>query len=200
MKHQFNLTIVEDSLSEMVVRKICSGLDIDPGSIHGLQGVGYIKSKIRKFNYSANSLKILVLADLDNRNLCPADLISAWIGPTVNPGMLFRFAVVEIESWLLADRDRIAEFLNVSPNLIPSSPDVLDDPKQKLIEIAKRSHSREIKSCLVPDQSGTAKVGKEYNLAMKKFVEFYWQPETAERNSPSLLRSRNAIRAFWGNF
>jgi hypothetical protein len=54
---------------------------------------------------------------------------------------MVRVAVREVESWVLADRRRIANFLSAPLNSIPMDPEQLDDPKMALLTLA-RAHAR----------------------------------------------------------
>ena len=100
--------------------------------------------------------------------------------------MFFRIVVREIESWIMADRENIANFLNVSIEKIPLSPENEDDPKQKLVNIARGSRSSKIISELVPEQNSTAQVGKLYTSEIKRFISDSWDANSARTNSPSL--------------
>ena len=43
--------------------------------------------------------------------------------------MIFRIAVREVESWIIADKEGIAEFLNVAVANFTDLPDNISDPK-----------------------------------------------------------------------
>ncbi len=78
-----------------------------------------IKSMAPNFNKLAESFKVILLADLDQGH-CPATEQAAWLnGEPRLPNFMFRFAVDEAESWLLADRKGFAGFLGVKTELIP---------------------------------------------------------------------------------
>ncbi len=63
--------------------------------------------------------------------------------PDPAPYMCFRVAVREVEAWLLADREQIARFLSIARSRVPQSPETLDNPKQRLVELARHSRRRE---------------------------------------------------------
>lgn len=196
MTLSFSCSIVEDHLSAAVVEKIFQVHGVSAGDFLGLQGIGYIRSKIKNFNESAKNLKIFALVDLDDKQQCPIDLIKSFVKGPINRGLLFRIAVVEIESWVLADPVSLSKFLKVSPTAIPTRPDSLESPKEALVAVAKKSRSRSIISGMIPEVGGTAIVGKEYNALMAKFVKEFWDPNVAKNNSPSLCRAIESILKF----
>jgi hypothetical protein len=112
------------------------------------------------------------------------------------PNLIFRIAVREIESWLLADRTGFASFLNIKKQLIPLNPDGIRDPKRLLINLAKRSHRRLIRNAIVPTPGNTARIGPDYNGQLSYFVTNIWNIEEALKNSDSLRRTVKAINGF----
>jgi hypothetical protein len=86
--------------------------------------------------------------------------------------------------------------LGVLPKLIPQNVDEISDPKQTLINIARKSKKRELREAIVPQSNSTAKVGRDYNGQMIYFVNNYWQMEVAKLFSPSLQRTINTIAKF----
>ena len=124
----------EDVLSEAVAIKIINSVTTDFTVVLtlGKKGNGYLKSKLYNFNQISRQHPFLVLTDLDD-SPCPLHTISNWITTPLNPQLIFRIAVREVESWLLADRDAIASFLGVSVATCPNNPDTLHDPKQEIL-------------------------------------------------------------------
>lgn len=180
--------IVEGEIDEAVAFKIASQLGHQIGNTYGKKGHGYIKVKIKDFNKSANTICYLALVDfMDTKCKCPSDVISNWL-PSKNELMFFRVVVREIESWVMADRKNIAKFLKVPIEKIPIFPEAEIDPKQKLVNIARGSHSHSVISSLVPEQNSTALVGNLYNSEIKRFVLNFWDINLARLNSPSLDR------------
>ena len=96
--------VCEDQLSEAVMRKMVAGssstLIKDIVSL-GKKGRGYIKKRINDFN-NQNALPFFVLADLDKDECAPV-LIKSWMRRPLQQNIVFRIAVREVESWLLAD-------------------------------------------------------------------------------------------------
>jgi len=111
----------------------------------------------------------------------------------MNPNLIFRIAVREIESWVLADRKAFALFLGIQHRLIPSRPDEIDNPKMKVIELANCSRKRYLREAIVPNEKGTARLGPDYNGQMTYFVKNFWNIHEAMKNSNSLKRTYDAI-------
>ena len=105
-------------------------------------------------------------------------------------------AVMEIESWIMADRGALAAFLSIPVNRIPSTPDEIPQPKEFLVSLARRSRKKSLRDQLVPRiGAATTKVGPEYNNCIGEFVRVHWDLECAEAVSPSLKRTLNRIRS-----
>ena len=189
--------VVEDDLSEAVLRQILkqSQRNFSIGKCLKRQGYGYIKRILPGINDAAKGSPYLVLTDLD-RNECPLALLREWLSSPKHPNLIFRVAVVEVESWLLGHREAFAEFLRISVNLIPDDLDSVPDPKQLLIELAKKSKKRDLRDAIVPAKNSTAKIGKDYNGQLIQFVNQTWQAEIARNHSRSLDRAINAILGF----
>jgi hypothetical protein len=102
-------------------------------------------------------------------------------------------AVREVESWLLADRGGFSQFLGISDLLVPAQPDLIADPKQTLIELARRSRRGALKTAIVPREGSTAFQGPDYNSCLGDFVRNRWDSNSARGRSPSLNRA-------WGRF
>jgi hypothetical protein len=181
---------VEDALSEHVATKLLESRGLDVAVPMVLKGSGNLKKRVSALNSSAKGMPILLLTDLDNLDVCPAALIKSWLGSTPqNSGLFFRIAVVEVESWLLADAHAIANYLGIREGLIPKQPDMVGDPKQALVNLARKSSRRNLREDLVPIAGSTARVGRAYNPAMIRFVSEHWSADRAAASSPSLARA-----------
>ena len=189
---------VEDALSEAVLRAILkqSGRPFAVGVCYQRGGYGYLKKTIAGFNQAARGTPFVVLADLDQQYPCPPALIADWLRVPKHPNLLFRIAVREIESWVLADREAISSFLGVRQDVIPRNTDQLPDAKRSLMDVVRKSRKREFRSAILPSPGSTAKQGPDYNGPLVKFVESRWKVRRAARNSPSLKRAIDAVRSF----
>lgn len=188
---------VEDALSEAVLQKILhqSGLPYAVGICYKKSGFGYLKKTIRGFNKVAKGTPFLVLTDLDKAE-CPPVLIQEWLPVHKHPNLLFRVAVRAVEAWILADRTGLAKFLGISEKLLPDDVDGLEDPKQCLINLAKKSRRRELRQDIVPLPGSTARQGPNYNGRLISFVKEFWEPHTGKRNSGSLQRTVTTVEKF----
>jgi hypothetical protein len=189
--------VFEDVLSEAVLKKMLkqSQRPFSVGHCLNQRGYGKIKKIISGLNHAAKGMPYLVLTDLDNAE-CPLVIISEWLTQPKYPNLLFRIAVKEVEAWLLAHRSAFADFLGISVDLIPGDADRIPDPKQLLINLAKKSKKRKLRDAIVPPPNSTAKIGKDYNGQLIQFVNKSWQVASAQTNSPSLERAMNALRKF----
>lgn len=159
-------------------------------------GNGYIKKNIRSFNDAARYSPYIILTDLDDKN-CPKNLLDDWINFPVNPNFIFRIAVREIETWLIADKKNFSNFLGISMSLIPAG-DIdyhpeLKDPKLFIFnKVNRNSRKNSLKRDLIPIDS-TASIGPGYNTQMKRFIDDSWNIGEASLNSESLRRAIEAI-------
>ena len=189
---------VEDPLSESVLRRLLtdSGKEYAIGTAYSRGGFGYLRRTIRGFNNAARSTPFLVLTDLDE-GLCAPELLESWLGAPRHPNLLFRVAIREVEAWLVGDRVGLLRFLGLSRHTqLPQDPDAIEDPKRFIIDLARRSPRRDLKSDIVPAANSTARVGRNYNGRLSDFVKSHWSPSRASATSESLNRAFQAVRAF----
>lgn len=187
---------IEDALSEAVLQKLVRVYrsDLTVSSVLGGRGNGYLRAKARELNRVAGELPVFLLTDLDTATECPASIVSTWLGMPPQRKMMFRVAVMEVESWLLADRERVTALMGVPDHRVPENTDSIPDPKQFLVNLARRSRSAAIKHDLVPAPGSTARVGPAYNARMTEFVQKTWSPTRALPFSPSLARAIERLR------
>lgn len=197
MTAQAIVAVVEDELSEAIVRRIVadSGRRLLIDRVINARGNSQIRLGIPKYRNAAKAVPHLVLTDLD-RLACAPELLAEWQVGHLPAGMLFRVAVREVEAWLLADRPGIAEFLAVSEVKIPAQPEQLDDPKLSLINIARKSRKRRLAEEIVPAPGSAAPYGPLYNVRLAEFVANRWNPGRARQASPSLDRTLTRVAGF----
>lgn len=188
---------VEDDLSEAVLREILkqSQRPFSVGVCLKGRGYGYLKKILPGLNKAAKGSPYLILTDLD-KNKCPLALLTEWLSCPKHPNLIFRVAVVEVEAWLLADREAFADFLSISVDLIPDKVDSIDNPKRLLINLTNKSKKRYLRDAIVPAKNSTAKIGKDYNSQLIQFVNQKWKAEIAKTHSRSLERAVKAIFLF----
>ena len=178
--------LVEGPLDEAAAAKIIQSTGQEPGDCYGKKGCAVIRDNFKKFNGAARVSPYLAMVDsMDTGLPCPPLIVTTWL-PQRNPQMLFRVVVRELESWLLADRESIADFLKISVVKVPLNPEILPDPKQQLVNLARKSRSKSIRDALVPAKGSTAQVGKLYTSEITNFILNYWNPTQARSASPSL--------------
>lgn len=190
--------VVEDDLSERVLRRllVASGRAYEIGICYGKSGVSYIRERIAGFNNAAKGAAYIVLADLDTTECAPT-LLGEWFQvASRHPNLLFRVAVREVESWLLADRRNLARFLGIQVDLVPQQFDETEDPKATLIGLAHKSKRRDLRRDIVPRPGSAATQGPDYNARLADFVANYWDPEAAAQHSKSLAGAARAIAEF----
>lgn len=191
--------VVEDLLTKSVALEIlkATGKSFSVNTVYDSGGFGYIKSKIIGFNSASKGCPYLVITDLDSGE-CAAGLIADWFGTvSVEHNLIFRVAVKEVESWILADRESFSGFLGIRADLIPEDTDTLTDPKASLVSLSAKCRKRSLRERIVPDETNIgAKQGPDYNGALIEFVQRCWRIRSAVNHSPSLKRAFNRIQSF----
>ena len=184
---------VEDRLSDAVATKILETFDVKIVKRIGFQGKSDLERKTPELNRAANGITVFMLTDLDSPRECPPGLIRSWIRGSLNPKFFFRVAVMEVESWVMADRMGFADFLSIPLHRIPSPTDDILNPKEFLLSLARRSKKKTVREALVPAQGTTFSVGNEYNTLLSEFVQEHWDLERAATASPSLKRTLDRL-------
>lgn len=185
---------IEDALSEVVARRLI-GEYIPWAEIFdvvGSSGIDSVKRQITGMNHRARHVgPVLVLADLDRPQSCAPTLVRDLTGGLpISSRMLIRIAVLEIESWIIADREGMARWLGVASSVVFPNPENLDDPKRAFVQLAARSRNRRLRESIAPKRVlGTNRTGPDYNETVSEFVANHWNPEIARRNSHSLDRA-----------
>lgn len=187
----------EDELSEEIGKRLVAetGNRLRVHQVFRKQGFGYLKSNLQKFREVSSQMPLILLTDLD-RAACAPSLLKDWLkGQVLPPHFLFRVAVRETESWLLADREAVAAFLGLAIKLLPEAPDALPDTKVELLKLVRRSKKRDLKQDLLPKSGSTAPIGLGYNTVLGDFIRAQWSGERAAHHSPSLAQARIRIKA-----
>lgn len=184
---------VEDDLSEAVTRRLfqrCAPTH-SVATILKKRGKGALKSRLPSLCETAHVLHVFVLVDLDNDN-CPPKLVADWLGGLAPRYLYIRVAVREVEAWLLADRQRLADFLSISPARVPRDPEMIIGPKECLLRLALRA-PRRLRDDLVIEEHGNVRQGPGYNQQMTSFVFSDWSPQDAALHAQSLERAINCV-------
>ena len=187
---------IEDRLSEAVCERILESRGINVSQRIGFKGKDYLKNKVNSLNQTAQGFPVFMLTDLDSPESCPPRLIQSWIKRNQNPQFFLRVAVMEVESWILADRQGIANFLTIPKYRIPQNTDVIPQPKEFLVSLARLSRRRRVLEEIVPAPGATSQVGPEYNSRLVHFVHNRWNIEVAALISKSLNRTLARLSNF----
>lgn len=185
------LTVVVEGAGDVpIARRLAADAGFNTFREHVCRGKPKLDAMLDKFLQAAAQRPYLILRDLDEDAPCAPD----WLGPRrASRWCALRLAVRSAESWLLADRSRIAAFLGVSESLVPREPDELPNPKKVLVGLAGRSPRRVIREGICPAQGHVVGVGPDYTTLLHEFVASHWRPTVAEQSSPSLLRARDSV-------
>jgi len=145
----------EDALSEIVIQRILvhAGEKANRKFVilrrYRGRGFGGLKAKIEKFNAASVITPYVVLTDLD-QNKCPVALVKEWLKCDLHANMIFRIAVREVEVWLLADEDKLRAYLSVNKVYRVENPDSIEDPKNFIFQMVRKSKSKVIKDAILP--------------------------------------------------
>lgn len=188
---------VEDALTEFLLIKILASIapTYATRTVYNRGGAGYLKRTINGFNNAAKGTPFLVGTDLDTYE-CPAALISDWLQSPKHHNLLIRVAVHEAEAWVLADKENFAKFLGINRSLVPDEAEKVSDPKGKLIQLARRARSKQLRDDICPPKGSTRKVGPNYNARLATFVQHHWDPQAARQRADSLARAMDRLAAF----
>ncbi len=186
----------EDVLIEQAARKIIAVENprLNIANVMGKRGFSYFETRLPEIRRSAASLKFLVFLDGDELGqTCPSDAINNWFQERHPNNVHIRFAFHEVESWLLADSGNVAAFLNIPARAIPDVRDGTPNTKELLVQLARRSRSRDVVSDLVPRAGYTSAVGPAYNARVTEFIQKAWDVRAAADRNSSLARACRAI-------
>jgi|SRR5579864_1534799 len=186
---------VEGIVDEAVAKRLIEHVGGVPHIIYGRRGKEYLRGRIGAFNSAARYSPWFILVDLNHEAACAPSMRGLWL-PNRAPHMCFRIVVREIEVWLLADRDRLAQFLRLSQTKIPRNPENLDDPKQTMVDVARRSRKRDVVKDMVPRAGSGINIGPAYSSRLIEFIQDRadgWRPHVASAVAPSLARCLNEL-------
>jgi len=151
------------------------------------KGITKLIPELPRFIEQARYIQpVLCIADTDGK--CVKELIAKWLPKTLPRDFCLRLAVTEAESWLIADRKSIADYLGIPEIHVSKTPDDEIDPKRHLLNLARKSKNRDLRLELV-SQTDNSKQGTGYNPRLCHFVKTHWSAKRAANNSPSLARA-----------
>lgn len=189
------IAAVEGYLDEEVVRRLVKEAGGELGPVYGRQGKPYLRDRIGNFNMAAQTANSLwfVLVDLDRDYICAPSLRQEWL-PVPSRRLCLRVAVHAVEAWLMADCESFAAFLGIPESRVPRHPERLENPKRKIVDLARHSRKRFIREELVPDPQCGLQVGPGYTLRLREYVRDNWRPSVAAERAESLRRALLALQ------
>jgi len=195
----FNL-VAEGYTEEIVASRLLPFCGHELGTVYGKKGSGDIRKKAAVYSYLATEYSgVLVLTDFrDTGAACVPTAIQEYILnrlPCPPKTFLCRFAVNEVESWLLADRKGMAEFMRIPISRMPHQPENETYPKRTLINLARSSRNRRIREGIAPPPGHHADVGPQYMNLLQKFITDFWNIEAAMSSAQSLERCVRRLRS-----
>ena len=189
--------LVEGDADVPVIRRLFELVGLEVGTIYGLRGKNWLDQRLAAYNSAAHHRQGFALRDLNGDADCAPHLMRE-ILPTRADGMCFRVAVRAMEAWLIADRERMAQFLSVPLTRIPRYPDTVSDPKAAIVNLARRSRKRAIRLDMAPTPGTSGRVGPGYSARIIEFGSGVWRPDVAREISPSLARCIAALERWRG--
>ena len=177
----------EGLIDTAVVRRICRESELEIAAVHGENGKDRLDGALAGYNAAARHGTWLVLRDLDTDADCAPSLRTRLLAAPA-PGMVFRIAVREIETWLMADPHSFAQYFSIPASRVAAAPESIHRPKEYLVNLARRSRSRTIRDDVVPREGSKARVGPGYAGRMIEFASTVWSPHEASARSDSLKR------------
>ena len=205
MEDVYCFSYFEDAPSAAVAQKIVAArnakmknsLVFHNGFPSIMGGYGAIKRNCEAFlKMAKRGVHSFILTDLDTAE-CACSLIREWFSIPENDDVIlpsecmFRVAVREVESWIIADHEAWGKFIEIPSVNFSTQPDQLDDPKRHLLNVIRRKGRKKIHREMLP--RGSSQIGPRYNEVLCNFVDNLWEPGRAAKRSPSLDRALKAL-------
>lgn len=193
---------VEDDVSAHVGRKLIEFAGETVAHRPFYRGKSDLRKSFDKFYNLSTREVVLLLVDLDrtsDRKMCAIDLVRNWlVGRKPNPQLIFRVAVHEVESWLMADHDGLEYLLGLRARTkLPSFPDRVEEPKELLLSLVKSSRKKELRDCFKSIE-GRLSPGLTYSTTLCRWIDAHWSPKRAAEKSDSLKRAIIALQKVCG--
>ena len=179
--------IVEGTTDEPVINALmrAAGWADHEFLVWSVNGKGAIDRDIERYWEAARGHAYVVFRDLDrDGGGCPVTLRAELVErtPGESPNLLIRIVDQCIESWILADREGIAEFCNrsaasVKPRASHHKPYLLRLMKEAKLKDAVEEKGRELD------------FGPAYAIHLQRLMTDHWSIERAAAESDSLRRA-----------
>ncbi len=189
--------VVSGAVEGLVDRAVTGALlrhaGLESGSVHVKGGKPNLLARLHGYNAAARFSPWLVLIDLDRDEDCAPAFVARYL-PERATGMHLRVAVRQVESWLMADAERLSAFLSIPQSRFPDDPDACEDAEREMVVLAGRSRRRLVRDEMVPRPRSGRSVGPAYSSRLIEFVNTRWQPDDAATRSESLRRCLERLR------
>ena len=184
---------VEGPMDEAVVRRLICHVGGRVGVIYGKDGKASVLNKLKGYNNAGRHSLWIVLVDLDNDQDCAPLARAAWL-PKPSPRLCFRIAVREVEAWLMADAETLADYLSIARSKVPANVESLNAPKAALVNLARGSRRKNIREDMVAREGSGRQVGVAYVSRLIEYVKTTWRPDVASQRADSLRRTIDCLR------
>ena len=94
----------------------------------------------------------------------------------------------------MADKQTLASFLRVKADDVPLEPEKLKHPKDAMVNLARGSRRKNVRSDIVPRMNSGRRVGPAYASQLVEYVQERWRPEVAAEHAESLRRAVNCLQ------
>ena len=179
--------IVEGPTDEPVINALmrAAGWADSEFSVTNANGKGVIDRDIKKYWDAARSIPYVIFRDLDrDEGGCPVAVRSMLSSKTrgESPDLLIRIVDQCIESWILADRQGVAEFCDRS---MASVKPPASHHKPYLLSIMKEAKLKDA----VEQKGHELDFGPAYAIHLQRLMTDHWSIERAAAESDSLRRA-----------
>ena len=183
----FARVIVEGETDEPVINALmhAAGWADHEFFVRSVNGKGVIDRDLKNYWEAARVHPYVIFRDLDRDGEgCPVTLRAQLVEhtPGESPDLLIRIVDQCIESWILADRQGVAEFCELP---IASVRPCDSRPKDHLLRLFQKAQFKDA----VLHEGGKLVFGPAYELHLQRLMTHHWSIERAAAESDSLRRA-----------
>ena len=183
----FARVIVEGETDEPVINALmhAAGWADHEFFVRSVNGKGVIDRDLKNYWEAARVHPYVIFRDLDRDGEgCPVTLRAQLVEhtPGESPDLLIRIVDQCIESWILADRQGVAEFCE---RPIASVRPCDSRPKDQLLRLFQKAQFKDA----VLREGGKLAFGPAYALHLQRLMTDHWSIERAAAESDSLRRA-----------
>jgi len=169
-----------------------AGGNDDQFKVTSANGKGAIDRDIKKYWEAARVLPYVIFRDLDQDGEgCPVTLRAELVEhtPGESPDLLIRIVDQCIESWILADRQGVAEFCEREPATVSPPGSHHKAYLLRMMEDARRKKRLKKLEDAVEEKGLELDFGPRYNTCLQNLMTNHWSIERAASESDSLRRA-----------